>query len=123
MDLQSSTHQEEAKAITSTLGGLPLALNQIGGFIVQRKVPLRNFLALYKRNSASVDARGSMNMDYSHTLATVWEMALSQLSGNGKVLHMILSFLDPDNINESLLKDGALSVDEPTLEFMTDEIE
>ncbi|KAJ5543129.1 hypothetical protein N7461_009132 [Penicillium sp. DV-2018c] len=64
-----------------------------------------------------------MSMDYSHTLATVWEMALSQLSGSGKVLHMILSFLDSDYIHESLLKDGALRVNDPTLEFMRDEID
>jgi hypothetical protein len=123
LDLESKFYQEEAKAITSTLGGLPLALNQIGGFIAQRKIPLKSFLALYKRNSASVDAKGSMSMNYSHTLATVWEMALSQLSGSGKVLHMILSFLNPDYIHESLLMDGASQVNDPTLEFMRDEIE
>ncbi|KAJ5124771.1 uncharacterized protein N7515_008596 [Penicillium bovifimosum] len=123
LDLESTIHQGEAKAITSTLGGLPLALNQIGGFIVQRKIPLGKILALYTRNSTSVDAKGMMSMDYSHTLATVWEMALSQLSGSGTVLHMILSFLDSDYIDESLLKDGALHVDDPTLEFMRDEID
>lgn len=123
LDMQSPSNQEEAKAITCALGGLPLALNQIGGFIVQRKVPLRNFLALYNRNSASVDAKGTMSINYNHTLATVWEMALSKLSGSAKVLHMILSFLNPDYIQESLLRDGALKVNDPTLEFMLDEIE
>ena len=123
LDMESTVYQGEAKAITSTLGGLPLALNQIGGFIVQRKIPLTSFLALYKRNSASVDAKGTMSMNYSHTLATVWDMALSQLSGSGKVLHMILSFLDSDYIHESILKDGALQMNDPALEFLTDEIE
>lgn len=123
LDTESTSYQEEAKAITSTLGGLPLAVNQIGGFIVQRRIPLGRFLALYERNSASVDAKGTMNMNYNHTLATVWEMALSQLAGSAKVLHMILSLLDPDCIQESLLMDGARYVNDDALGFMVDEIE
>lgn len=110
-------------AITSTLGGLPLALSQIGGFIVQRKIPLKNFLALYNRNSASVDAKAVKGMDYSHTLATVWEMSLSQLSGDANILHMILSFLNPDYIDELLLVEGAVQTNDPALNFMVDEIE
>lgn len=123
LDRESTSNQDEAKAITSVLGGLPLALNQIGGFITQRKIPLKNFLALYNRNSASVDAEATMNMNYNRTLATVWEMALSRVSGNAGTLHMILSFLDPDYIHEELLKEGALQVNDPSLEFMVDEIE
>ncbi|KAJ5092020.1 hypothetical protein NUU61_006890 [Penicillium alfredii] len=123
LDMDSTSNQEEAKAITSTLGGLPLALNQIGGFISQRKIPLKNFLGLYNRNSASVDAKSTTSMDYNLTLATVWEMALSKLSGSSKTLHMTLSFLDPDYIHEALLHDGALQVNDASLEFMADEIE
>src|SRR5204863_8556912 len=51
LDPQSSSNFENAEAITSTLGGLPLALNQIGGFITQRKIPLQDFLPLYERNA------------------------------------------------------------------------
>lgn len=123
LDMESASNQEDAKAVACALGGLPLALNQIGGFIVQRKIPLKSFLALYNRNSASVDAKGTMSINYNHTLATVWEMALSKLSGSAKVLHMILSFLNPDYIQEALLIDGALKVNDPALQFMLDEIE
>lgn len=84
---------------------------------------MRNFLALYHRNSASVDAKATMSINYNHILATVWEMALSKLSGSAKVLHMILSFLNPDYVQESLLRDCAFKVNEPTLEFMLDKIE
>jgi hypothetical protein len=72
LDSESTSHQAEAKLITSKPGGLPLALNQIGGFIAQRQMPLGNFLAFYDRNSLSVDEKGSESMDSSHTLATVW---------------------------------------------------
>lgn len=122
LDPDSESNQAHAKEITSTLGGLPLALNQIGGFIAQRKIPLESFLSLYEQNSASVDAKSNATIDYSYTLATVWEMAQNQLSGNSKLLHMILSFLDPDCIHESILNYGALQINEPCLEFLTDEM-
>jgi hypothetical protein len=118
LDSESTTHQAQAKLITSKLGGLPLALNQIGGFLAQRQMPLEDFLAFYDRNSLSVDAKGSESMDSSHTLATVWETSLSQLSPNAKVLHMILSFLDPNGIDESVNR-----ANDPALRFMVDEIE
>lgn len=110
-------------AITSALGGLPLALSQIGGFIVQRKIPLHDFLPLYNRKSESVDARGTVNMNYNHTLATVWEMSLSRLSGDAKTLLMFLAFLDPDYITEELFKEGASRLDTPKLHFAEDELE
>ncbi|RHZ68953.1 hypothetical protein CDV55_102531 [Aspergillus turcosus] len=122
-DQTSNPNQEEAKAITTALGGLPLALNQIGGFIVHRKVPLHKFLAWYERNAASIDSKSARNMDYSHTLATVWEMSLEKLSGNAKALHMLLSFLDPDCVQESLLREESGSVENPELEFLQDEME
>ncbi|RHZ46901.1 uncharacterized protein CDV56_103201 [Aspergillus thermomutatus] len=122
-DSTSNPNREEAKAITTALGGLPLALNQIGGFMVHRKVPLHKFLALYKRNAASIDSKGARNMDYSHTLATVWEMSLEKLSGNAKALHMLLSFLDPDCVQESLLREESGSIQNPELEFLQDEME
>ncbi|KAJ5260195.1 hypothetical protein N7505_009576 [Penicillium chrysogenum] len=86
-------------------------------------MPLEDSLAFYDRNSLSVDGKGSESMDSSHTLATVWEASLSQLSPNAKVLHMILSFLDPNGIDESVLKNGANRANDPALRFMVDEIE
>ncbi|PWY82922.1 TPR-like protein [Aspergillus heteromorphus CBS 117.55] len=123
LDPDTQSNQEKAAAITSALGGLPLALNQIGGFIAQRKIPLHDFLPLYNRNSESVDSRSTVNMNYNHTLATVWEMSLSRLSGDAKTLLMFLSFLDPDYINESLLKEGPAQAEDSSLRFAKDEID
>ncbi|RJE22879.1 NB-ARC domain protein [Aspergillus sclerotialis] len=122
LDQESQFNKDKANDITSVLGGLPLALSQIGGFIVQRKVPLQNFLALYERNSTSVDSRKTMSINYEHTLATVWEMSLSSLTGDSQTLHMILAFLDPDTIYESLLTEGLSHTEDPKLEFIKDEI-
>ncbi|KAL3494998.1 hypothetical protein BJX62DRAFT_196648 [Aspergillus germanicus] len=123
IETDSKSSREDAKAITSTLGGLPLALIQIGGFIIQRRIPLGDFLALYNRNSTSVDAKATVSIDYGHTLATVWDMALSKITGSAKILHEILSFLNPDNISQSLLVDGGLKLKETSLAFITDEMD
>lgn len=56
-------------------------------------------------------------------LAVVWEMVLSQLSRSAEVLHMILSFLGPNGIDESVLKNGALLSNTPALRFMLEDIE
>lgn len=40
LDPALGSHHDKATEITQALGGLPLAINQIGGFINQRKLPL-----------------------------------------------------------------------------------
>lgn len=62
-------------------------------------------------------------MDAGEDLAAVWEMVLSQLSRGAEVLQMILSFLGPNGIYESVLKNGALLSNNPALRFMLEEIE
>lgn len=46
LNANCTLHQAEAELITSKLGGLSLALNQVGGFFVQRKIPFNDYLAL-----------------------------------------------------------------------------
>jgi hypothetical protein len=123
LDPTSSTNQENAKEITTILGGLPLALNQIGGFIVQRKLPLQDFLPLYQRNSARIDARKTDISGYEHTLSTVWEMSMSKLSGNSKILLSLLPYLQPDAIDEAVFLQGSTLIDEVNFSFLNDEME
>ena len=102
-DNKSTENQVLAEDITHVLGGLPLALNQIGGFIVQQRLALKDFLPLYEKNAAKINARKSRLSDYEHSLNTVWELALSQLAENASKLQKLLAFLDPDQIHESML--------------------
>lgn len=112
-----------AKKIMQTIGGLPLAINQISGFIVQQKLALDAFLPLYERNSVKIDARKVVYGDYEHTLSTVWELSLGQLSGPSRTLQAILAFLDPDKVHESVLREGGESIKESEFEFLADEME
>ena len=123
LDTQLSSNQEKARAITHALGGLPLALNQIGGFISQRKFPLQDFLALYERNSAKIDARKTGFSDYNHTLSTVWEMSLGKLPKDPSKLLNLLAFFEPNAIHEMVLMQGSKLLENEEFEFLQDEME
>ncbi|KAF2270743.1 hypothetical protein CC78DRAFT_564062 [Lojkania enalia] len=123
LDSASAQNREKAIAITKALGGLPLALTQIGGFIVQRRLPLQNFLPLYERNAAKIDARKAGISDYEHTLSTVWEMSMKRLEGNAYTLFSMLPYFQPDGIDEMLLVQGSSGVDHPAYEFLQDEMD
>jgi hypothetical protein len=123
LDHTSTSNRENAIEITEALGGLPLALTQIGGFIVQRKLPLRDFLPLYERNASKIDARKTSISDYEHTLSTVWEMSMKKLEGNAQTLFNILPYFQPDGIDETILIQGSSSLQLPAYEFLHDDME
>jgi hypothetical protein len=123
LDLDSSPNREIAEAITETLGGLPLALNQISGFIVQRRMPLQDFLPLYEKNSAKIHARKTGIGGYEHTLSTVWEMAMTKLSGDSRTLLNMLPYFQPDGIDEATLLQGSISLNDADYHFLQDEME
>jgi hypothetical protein len=113
----------EAESISHALGGLPLALDQIAGFITQRRLLLQDFLPLYSRNSAKIDSKKSGVSSYSHTLRTVWEMTLANLTGSEFHLQTLLSFFEPDAVHEIILVEGSKLADDADFEFLNDEIE
>ena len=78
--------RESALKIAEALGGLPLAINQMSGFILQQRLALQDFLSLYEKNSARINKRKVRRTDYEHTLSTVWEVVLTQLSGPSSIL-------------------------------------
>lgn len=92
-----------AREITQKLGGLPLALRQISGFFVKKKMSLKDFLSLYNRNAGAINAGGTRLSDYQHTLSTVWRMAFRQLTGDASFLQKLLTFFDPDRVDELIL--------------------
>ena len=123
VDNQSPANQEKAQEITQTLGGLPLALNQISGFITQRRLPLHDFLPLYERNAFKIDTRKTGIDGYENTLSTVWEMSIRKLSGDPCTILNLLAFFQPDAISETVLVEGSRLVDDAGLHFIQDEME
>ncbi|KAF2234366.1 TPR-like protein [Viridothelium virens] len=123
LDVNVESNRLKAEEIARTLGGLPLALNQIGGFITQRKMPLQDFLPLYERNAPRIDSRKTGLSDYDHTLSTVWEMSLTRLSGDSVELLQLMAFLEPDSIHEEILVEGSKNSGESQFQFMQDEMD
>ena len=122
-DGASQADQSTAVDIAEALGGLPLALSQIGGFIVQRRLALKDFLPLYERNSTKIHAKKTQLSAHEHSLGTVWEMALSQLPKEASTLQKLLAFLDPDGIHESILTNPVAGTGDAEFRFLSDEME
>ncbi|XXH00199.1 Protein ssh4 [Hypoxylon texense] len=117
LDPAVAANKEHATAITQALGGLPLALGQIGGFIAQRRLPLKDFLARYERNAAKIDARKTVKDDYEHTLSTVWDVSFQKLPENATKLLNMLIFFDPDGVDEEIFLEGSQTEPEIDSEF------
>lgn len=122
-DNADSASHKYAVQIVNMVGGLPLAISQIANFISLRKLPLKDFPALYERNSAQIDARKGRSSRYEHAVSTVWEISLSRLSGPASHLLNLLAFLNPDVIDEKMLTEGASKVEDMDFEFLLDEME
>ncbi|KAH7304982.1 P-loop containing nucleoside triphosphate hydrolase protein [Stachybotrys elegans] len=122
---EEAAHQEHATSITQAFGGLPLALSQIGGFIAQRRIPLKGFLQLYEKNAAKIDARKTVKDDYEHTLSTVWDVSFAKLPEESTSLLNLMVFFDPDSIDEEILLQGSQSDPEvdSDFEFLTDDMD
>ena len=114
---------QSAENISTILGGLPLALTQIGRFIAQRKMPIQNFLSLYERHQSRVDSQRNAHDDYEHTIDTVWKISLDTLKGNTERFHKLLAFLEPDSISKQILVQGADLIDGEEFGFLKDELE
>ena len=95
--------KEIARKISDLLGGLPLALTTIGGYIYQTHETMANFLIYLKTSSTAweVSAVGPAKQ-YERTLATVFTIALKELPDHARCLIDILAFLNPDQIPEEI---------------------
>ncbi|KAL9022963.1 MAG: hypothetical protein Q9196_007450, partial [Gyalolechia fulgens] len=125
VDADSQLNRNLAEEIAHALGSLPLALHQIGGFMNQRKMPLKDFLPLYKRTAERIDAKKTGITNYEHSISTVWEMSLNKLSGHVRLLLEILAFMDPDKIDQEILIEGSQAVvgKRPDIGFLSDELD
>ncbi|KAF4546901.1 Hypothetical protein D9617_106g078150 [Elsinoe fawcettii] len=122
LDEKLGKNKQEAVEISTALGGLPLALGQIGGFISQRRMRLKDFMPMYDRNATAIHARRSGISDYEHTLSTVWSMSVTKLGTESRSLLVVLSFLEPDHVEESMLSKDTSFADASSFEFLQDEM-
>jgi hypothetical protein len=99
----SEEEEEYARKISDLLGGLPLALATIGGYINQTEDTVSSFFECLKTSCSAWEASAIGPVkQYERTLGTVFEMALKELPQNARYLVDVLAFLNPDQIPEEL---------------------
>ena len=89
-------------ALVEQLAGLPLAIVQAASFIVETGLSIEEYSRMFDKAKAKLLNRPS-HQSYEHTLATVWSGSLSQLSPSTRGILQVISFLNPDFIQDSIL--------------------
>lgn len=111
----SSQDESLAIVIAKKLGGLPIALSHIAGFIEATSCKFEELLDLYsyRADPEMVDYDSSeITFHYEGSYATLWKVSFESLGKEAKELLEMVALLDPDSIPESLLRDGSKAIDE-----------
>jgi len=111
-DAASPFDQQQACAISQELGGLPLALDQAGGYIEETGCSLLGYQKRYREQHAELLKRRSSlsDPDYPWTVATTWTLSFKrvrEINLAAAELLCFLAFLTPDDIPLSLVHDAA----------------
>ncbi|KAI6520639.1 hypothetical protein MCOR16_008185 [Pyricularia oryzae] len=112
-----------AVELCELLGGLPLAMEQVAAFIRDRDFLFSEVLPKLKKSAEKVFARTQAIDAYEHTVSTVWNLSLEQLSEQAKILHNVLAFFDPDHISEHLINQTKVRLNDPAWEFLLDDFD
>jgi tetratricopeptide (TPR) repeat protein len=110
--LMKRTGQDDrrvAEELCEALGDLPLALEQAGAYIESSGITLAEYQRRFQQRSEELFKAGSPPVDYPHTIATTWRMALDQLKKDKPAaldLLRLFAFLAPDDIPRDLVEAG-----------------
>ncbi|KAI1086408.1 hypothetical protein F5B19DRAFT_161414 [Rostrohypoxylon terebratum] len=109
--------------ICKELGGLPLAITQVVGFLVNAGCTLEEAHEIFQnREYADAFLHGEqepVDSYYEFTLSNVWDVTFSKLSSETSDFLNIISFLDPDAITEQLFEvNDELCSSNPGLSFL-----
>ncbi|KAE8136798.1 hypothetical protein BDV38DRAFT_283736 [Aspergillus pseudotamarii] len=95
-----------ARQISEMLGGLPVAISHMAGYIQETHCSLQEFIEMYtKRQESQIIWEGGRDphYQYSRALPTVWEVALNELSPEARRIINVVSMLSPSHIPEAML--------------------
>jgi tetratricopeptide (TPR) repeat protein len=113
---ETEVEMADARRLASTLGGLPLALEQAGAYIAATgTVSLAGYAELFTTRSSELLERGQP-LDYQDTVATTWSLTLQRLRHSDSAAVGLLSlaaFLAPDDLPQPLLSAHHREVPEP----------
>ena len=94
-----------AKELSRLVGGSPLALATIGGYVSpMSNYSLTKFLNDFNKRSLFWNYEDvSTVRAYERSLATVFDIALNELDNDARNLLDVLAFLNPDGVPEDIL--------------------
>ncbi|WP_306750982.1 toll/interleukin-1 receptor domain-containing protein [Saccharothrix yanglingensis] len=92
-----------AAELAAELDGLPLALAQAASFTVTNGTSLAAYLRFYRERSADLLSDGQP-VDYPHTVATTWLLAIGQLTPPARRILDTIAYFAPDSIPLSVLR-------------------
>ena len=103
---------QSAMPLSRVLGGLPLALDQAGGYIERKQCSLERYLQIYEQAHDRLLAESGFpedTTDYKYTVATTWSLSFQQVSEgeHGQAatdLLRLCAFLAPDHIPVPMLE-------------------
>ncbi len=90
---------EQGQRLAAVLGDLPLALEQAGAYLDTTKLPVADYVALIQQRGGDMLGKGRV-VGYKHTLNTVWDLALDQMSQRpaARELLGLCAYLAPEAI-------------------------
>jgi hypothetical protein len=99
--------QADVEALSSELGGLPLAITHYAGYIAVSRISIPEVLASFQRRQLTAEVwschSNASLLQYEKSLDTVWDFALREIPSDSRNLLDILSLLHADSIPETML--------------------
>jgi tetratricopeptide (TPR) repeat protein/transcriptional regulator with XRE-family HTH domain len=124
LDAATIEEQRIARDIVSLLGGLPLALDQAGAYILEVGCSLATYLTLYEqRHTKLLARRGNVPSEHPDSVLTTFSLAFERVERkNPKAVELLrlCAFLAPDAIPEALITNGAALLGEPLQSALED---
>jgi hypothetical protein len=115
----SSTESDDARSLCEELGGLPLAIAHVAGYMTESSVSVKDALDMLtrRREAAKIFEKKpeGATFGYKKALGFVWDIALQELDESALKLMQVLSMLNPDGVPEDMLYGDHT---EPALSFL-----
>jgi tetratricopeptide (TPR) repeat protein len=111
LEQASADEQRLARALTTELGGLPLALDQAGAYLEATGMPLDEYQRIYQTHRQTLlSERRSLVTDHPAPVATTWSLSFERVEKKNPAaadLLRLCAYLAPDAIPETILTKGA----------------
>lgn len=118
-DDDSQEAMDNARLISDALGGHPLSIVHVAGYIAQSYISLEAFLHLFKKRQriARVLSQNIAWFQYERNMEVVHDIALQELDAPSLMLAQILSMLSSEGVPKEMLLVDA-DYDDHSLEFL-----